>query len=217
MTIVSCSSFRPFDTLDKVGVAILQHATGLHCGFIYSVDGGEPVLVHLAWHHKLCRQPPEPKYLWADIAELEREERRVFAGFLSVIGGITPVDYALKSGGLLFDPVSGECAPHVPGQGFTCATFILAAFKSLGYTPILDDEWPTGRPGDTEAQAALVEGLRIDHPAHAALVACDIGCVRFRPEEVVGAAATGGWPHNLPITEALAVNVRLDLEFFRAA
>jgi hypothetical protein len=210
--IVYTSAERPFDTLDRVGVAILSHDRGRHSGFVYRVDDGPVMLLHLAWHHKLIRRTPDEQgglndnYMWADLAELDAENRRYMVGYLSAVGG-DRIPYGLSSEGVEFDSDTSQLKPHPQGKGFTCSTFMLAVFAATHLKVIDPVGWPEGRPGDAEWQAYIVDQLAQEAGDHSLAVAADTGCVRFRPEEVVGASALPGWPHAFSSAEPAGAQV----------
>lgn len=210
--IVSTSAARSFDLVNRVGVAITSRPGQLHSAFLYRMDNSPPKLVHFGWHHRLMRGDPCDQYMWADIAELVDEDRRVLASYFSIIGGNDPhIPYGLKSEGIEFDPVTGELRPHPKGSGVTCATFMLAVLKALGHVVINSTDWPTDRPGDKEWQNRIVEMLERRYQEHAAAVRQDLPDVRFRPEEVVGATATKGWPHNFDAADTAGKEVLDDI------
>jgi hypothetical protein len=151
--------------------------------------------------------------MWADLAELDAANRRVFASYLSVVGERKPsIPYGLNSEGISFDPNTGELLPHPDGRGLTCATFLLALMKTFGHTPIDESSWPISRPGDAEWRQWVVEELQKCSPQHADAVRRDQPCARFRPAEVVGASATNGWPHSCAEAESAAIEVITDLQ-----
>jgi hypothetical protein len=61
--------------------------------------------------------------------------------------------------------------------------------------------WPLNRPGDAEWQQSMISLLRGRAPEeHVKAVEQDVGCARYRPEEVAGAATV----HPLPAGFAIA-------------
>ena len=210
--IVSRCNLHPFEQVNRVGVAIMRHAGGLHCAFLCRPDDENPMLVHLAWHHELRRDAPDDRYLWADFAELEFEDRRALVAYLSLIDATGDLPYGLNSEGISFDPNTGRLQPHPEGRGMTCATFILSVLRAFDHDVVDADTWVIGRPGDAEWQALIVGSLSQNYPEQAAAVAGDLGCVRFRPDEVVGSAARPGWPHDMAGAEALGAEVLSELD-----
>lgn len=217
--IVCTSASRSFQLVEKVGVAIMNAGGGqLHSAFLFRIDQEPAHLLHLAWHHVLCCAPegqhsgPDERYMWANLAELDAENRRVLAGFLSTLGTLKPpVPYGFRSEGIDFDMATGKLRPHPEGRGVTCATFLLTILKIFGFFPINEETWPTNRPGDADWQQQIVDLLRVIAPEHAEAVRNDLTCARFRPEEVVGAVATAGWPHNFAEALVAGTDVLSDM------
>ena len=217
--IVQTSSSRPFKLVNRVGVAITDHNGQRHVGFLFKIDDDGPYLLHLAWHYILRCAPEgeddglDESYMWADLAELEDEPRRVVASFLSTIAERKPlIPYGLNAEGIEFDRRTGEIVSRPGGRGLTCATFLLSVMKTIGYDILDVSNWPTTRPGDAEWQGRILELLEPRAPEHADAVRRDLPCARFRPEEVTGAAATAGWPHNFVQAEKAAAEVLADME-----
>jgi hypothetical protein len=88
---------------------------------------------------------------------------------------------------------------------------MLAVLKTLGHIVLNETNWPVGRPGDNEWQERIVNLLEDQYPEHAAAVRADLSCVRFRPEEVVGASAKDGWAHDFVAAEAAGSEVLADM------
>jgi len=217
--IVWTSRSRPFQLVNRVGVAISDNNGQRHVGFLYKIDDKVPYLLHLAWHYMLRSAPegendgPNESYMWADVAELENEERRVVASYLSTIAELKPlIPYGLKAERITFDTKTGEIVCQPEGRGFTCATFLLSVMKTLGYNVVDESSWPDDRAGDAEWQERIIELLRRRAPEHADAVRRDLPCARFRPEEVTGASAKVGWPHNCAEAEAAGAEVLADME-----
>jgi hypothetical protein len=90
------------------------------------------------------------------------------------------------------DPASGELL-STTGRGLSCATFVLAVFASLGID-ILDLKTWKVREDDSVWQKQIVDiGRKMrptaeDHWDY--LITKELGCIRYRPQEVaVGATA----------------------------
>jgi hypothetical protein len=215
--IVSTSVDCPFSWVNKVALAIRsfpgETSPGQrHVAFLYRLDDGSPKLVHLAWHHMLKRDDPEPEYMWADFAELVQEDRRVMAGFLSKIGTRGPlIPFGLAIEGIKFDLSTGELLDVPHGGGMTCATFVFVVLKVLGHEVVDLGGWPTDRREDVVWQTDIVDKLSKWAPQHAEAVKKNSSCVRLRPEEVVGASAAEGWSIDFSTAETLGVQVLAEM------
>lgn len=186
---VLCAPERKFDEVDGVAVAIRRiDANQLHCGLLYKSDDDETRLLHLAFHHRLLDEKPNEKYRWADVG-LDPFNRQVFAALASLIAEGSPaVPYGFDASGVCFDPSTGKLIPPPLGKGLTCATFILAVFKTYGYELVDEGTWKP-RADDLTWQETILSMLKEKATQdHVDAVASDVGAMRFRPAEVVGAA-----------------------------
>lgn len=170
---------------DFLGVAIRQLTDDrFHCGFTYQI-GGELKVLHLYWHYQLkLEKLDDAVYGVAEFRALSVDRLQAAKSILKRIvsrystGGFS---FSLKS---YFDS-SGRFQPgasKVPG--FTCATFVLALFKSLGFE-LLSAEWPI-RPDDQKWQKQVLLELAdvLDDDAFDTLNSLIGDVPRYRPEEV---------------------------------
>lgn len=80
------------------------------------------------------------------------------------------------------------------GIGLTCATFVLAVFQAQGLNIARLEEWQA-RSSDSAWKAKVIAALKPRAPEQARyLEEHELECVRYRPEEVAGAAASEGYP-----------------------
>jgi hypothetical protein len=97
----------------------------------------------------------------------------------------------------------------------TCATFVLAVFHRAGLPLLRYETWPNGRAGDSEWPTRIVAALAATPgttTAHTDAVARDVGStVRFRPEEIAGAATVATMPVDFAVAEAYAAQLLLRL------
>ena len=211
------STCVPFGEVDHLGVVIREfrpadRAPFRHAGFLYRIDDGAPLMVHLAWHYCLRHEPPDEDYLWQTVA-LEEENRQVVAAWLGA-EHLHPADipYGFDAFGLCFDE-NDEFVPPPVGKGLTCATLISAVLAFLGFELLEQNTWED-RPDDVHWQNEILRALR-GHasPAHIEALQTDIGAKRFRPEEVVGAAITSDpkWPVPFSDARQMADSILRDL------
>jgi hypothetical protein len=182
-----------------VALALCRTEPGqLHVGVLYEDAAESHRLLDLAWHHRLRTNP------WADVKNcgywwfatgLPIEVQVQIAEVCDVVAekyrGRWPacrIPYAVLYRNGYFDPNNGELV-LTGGVGLTCATFVLAIFASRGVRILDVDSWQA-RTEDRIWHEKILAGLRDDHaePDHIAAVEKELGCVRFRPEEVVAGA-----------------------------
>ena len=183
------------------------------------LDGGEPWIVHLAFHHRLTYEHPTDSYLWQNIA-LDGINRHVVAAWLGD-GHIHPNDvpYGIDATGVCFDKETGAFLEPPIGKGLTCATFITAVLRHLGFPLIQEATWPQ-RDDDIAWQEMILDVLKkYASDEHVEATRKDIGAKRFRPDEVVGAAicATSDWPVTFSDARLVADAILGDLAAARSA
>jgi hypothetical protein len=93
------------------------------------------------------------------------------------------------------DPDRGEFIFGAGETGLTCATFVLAMFAGYGISLLKTDTWAS-RDDDSAWQKEIVSLMeRLAAPAADIENARqDIGCVRYRPEEVAGSCSVRHLP-----------------------
>lgn len=195
---------RSFDEIRHVGVAIAAiNAEQRHIGLLHrDAESNDVLMLHLAFHRDLRNEPAKAKYLWIDPPILAERLIHV-AAWCRLIWNSNQDDfpYAFSEPGECFDAETGKFLIGPTKYGLTCATFVLALFDVAGLKLVNYATWPTGRPGDREWQEYVVAQLPPTEVAHIEAVRSEVGSVRFRPEEVAGAATVSP----LPVDFATAV------------
>ena len=185
-----------------------------HCGILYRLDSGEVRMLHLAFHFDLRDEELRANY-WCAPAGLELENQLVVAAFASTIANAKPnVPYGFDANGMVFDSGSGELLEAPAGRGLTCATFILALFRTLGFEPVDQETWPM-RPEDEIWQQQITQAMTQAGASqdHIDAVTDNGRSRRFRPEEVVGTSATSDdeWSIDFDMARVIAQEVLDDL------
>ncbi|UWQ83534.1 hypothetical protein [Leisingera caerulea] len=188
----------PADVVFGLGIAEVQ-ADQRHCGIIYRPSEEEVRFLHLAFHYKLMDEKLNDANccadsglaLWCAGSGLAPESQNVLAALACNIAEAKPgIPYAFDMDGNVFDPDTGRLKPGPPGTGLTCASFVLAVMNTYGFRPIDFSNWPE-RAEDEPWQEKILElmtktGASEDHLKAVRGTGLN---TRFRPEEVVGAAA----------------------------
>lgn len=173
-------------------VAVYLSGEGqLHSGILLRDEEIEDaVLLHLCWHCKLTLNAPPSQYLWI-LPCINTRRSRQLAIYCRRLWRTNDrnVPYAFSCPNDIFDKESGKFLLGKTKYGLTCSSFVLAVFLAQGIQLIDGTEWPR-RLGDIEWQKQILTMLK-EHaaPEHIASVESEIGAVRYRPEEVAGAAA----------------------------
>jgi hypothetical protein len=179
------------------------HGQGTHLGVVYR-DGNSVKLIHFAFMHDLREDDfsrfrnryvcAVPDLLPATLAALAGYFRRIASKYANR-GSLIAYNLAPVTGAG-FDPDTEDYAAGPNGEGFSCATFVVHAFRSAGHRILDTAGWPTGRPGDRRRQLELIQELRNHgHSTWADRVENnELGCPRIAPEEVAGACLENAPP-----------------------
>lgn len=205
---------RSFADVEHVGLAIHRtHNDGLHSGILYKLDGEEPRILHLAFHHDLRDDPASVPFRWVQIG-LDDVNKLFLAELVARIARRQPqIAYGFNSGGVAIDPETGDILPSPPGCGLTCATFITTVLRAHGYELIDVASWPE-RIDDIPFHEQIVTWLEPRaSEEHVQAVREDIGARRLRPDEVVGAGSLSDdrWAVQFDLARAVADEIQADL------
>jgi hypothetical protein len=208
-----------FERLRSAAIAVREiDPQQRHIGLLYSDNGLNRVsFLHLAWHFDLRCEAPRTEYFWVDpaiptprLVQLAAVCRLVWRA-----NGKGRIPYGFGPPADCLDSTTGEYLFGPAGSGLTCATFVLAAFRRAGLPLLRYETWPIGRAGDSEWQTRIVAALASTPGTiteHADAVRRDVGTtVRFRPEEVAGAATVATIPVDFAVAEAHAAQLLLRL------
>jgi len=180
---------------DEVALAIaiagepVTHAVNQrHTGFVVNGGEGQLWLFDLAWHNHFRKGNTGLEYAFVRAECLDEITAATIVGFLFALHDDTKgkIQYSVAYDDIrYFDGakwVAGE-----PGQGLTCATFVLEVLRHHGIEILATETWP--RDGNQEWQDRMILALPLTSEEF--LAQCDISgqVARYRPEEVVGCAA----------------------------
>lgn len=198
------------DALNVSAAATLgPSAVHTHAGVLYQRSEDAAVRhLHLAWHHDLCDEeglPAATGWVEPSLPATALDDIAFVAELVAKRAENQTVPYGLALDRAHLDDagvvvLDGE-------RGLTCATFVMIVFAKVGVELLDRATWGSDpddarRAEDAGHQRALVNYLSTTRGAadHAARVAREVGCTRFRAEEV--AAATALTPR--PVTYAAA-------------
>jgi hypothetical protein len=221
---------KPFEHVGQVGIAVLIDSCTRHVGVLFrrTIESvGQLQLLDLAGHHCIQCESPSGEYTWMDV-DIQPERQILVAQLCELVeeeyilrpdSNRQKIGYAFHYRGETFDPMSGIFVT-TDGYGLTCATFVLALFASHGVELLHLASWEP-RPDDTEWQAQVVASMerqrrRVD-PKHVVFIRDEIGCCRFRPEEVAAAGTVDASSLPLGFREAESRGETIVNELFRRA
>jgi hypothetical protein len=204
------------ESLRIVGIGIYKDAK--HIGVLCRESFDKKLrFIHLAFHDDLRLDDDTAKcFLWVE-AKLEDEAasvaaaqaRRIYRRYQA--GGI-PYGFSPYTG--YFGP-QGEIRWTAPGNGLTCATFVLAVFDSAGVRLAKGETWPIDRPEDKQFQREMIKLVdqRSDaSAAHLKGMKADVGQIRPRVLEVAGAVAADVYPADFASAQTLGQQLQEILE-----
>jgi hypothetical protein len=196
---------RPSEILSSTGVVIcLTPQDRRHAGVVYKNDR-EWRILHLAWHECLRDEvmPLNEGYVWIDPEPAIPAERlQTIAAFCRLVADRNSehgLPYAFSAPSNWFDPTTGAVQPSPENLGLTCASFVLAVFSAMSISLLNEQTWQA-RDSDKQWHEEIILLLeRRASPEHIKRVRDSLPAIRFRPEEVAGAAASDPIPANFDV------------------
>lgn len=175
---------------DEIAILITLSNNGFtHTGILHQYKGSF-YLLELRWHGDLRNDPASSDHKCV-IPDLDTDEKDAVSRFCRLVGNCSQnekLPYAFSVPQDMNITAEGEILLGT-GFGLTCANLVLLIFNSAGI-PLADIESWKAREDDKEFQQKLVAIMQENHvsSAHIAKVACEIPCIRIRPEEVAASA-----------------------------
>jgi len=161
----------------------------LHAGVLFRAAGDGAEALHLGWEDRL-HSGWEWTGLWA-VPDAEPEKLRSVAAVCRRVRTRFERDprfpYGVMFGADGFDE-DGALLVVPPARGLTCATFVLAVFQTAGVVLAVYETWPV-RPDLNAEFLDTIGPICRDYPGLYETLEAEVsaGCVRFLPEEIVGA------------------------------
>lgn len=203
---------KSFDEVEDLGVALrkVNDSGQLHVGLLHKPDDKSAQILHLQTHLDLKNEVPTNDYRWIQV-DLDDLNRRAIVGLCEAIASTqAKIPYGFAFNGTYFS-ATGNFLEHGLGKGLTCATFIMAVFRTLHFEILKVSEWQS-RDGDVEWQTEMVGYLRRKHgELLAGIVASHIGDPRFRPEEAAAGAVSADRPLSFDDASRLGARIRSTL------
>lgn len=206
---------HPFENVDGLGTAIrlFESSPQAHVGLVYKGANSEPRILHFAEHLDVRDDaPPSGNYRWAQIA-LNKPNRKVVAALCTALAKRVgdesfEVPYGFKYTGDYFTPTAEYVGVGI-GNGLTCATFILAIFRTFDIELLKVDEWEARELSqeDFDFQRKQLDYLKSKYPKVAAAAGIHFGAPRYRPEEVVAGSICGQPP--IGLKEAVRIGMKV--------
>lgn len=167
---------------------------GMHCGIFYSRND-QLQLFHLALHLLLVDAVPDEHYAFVrtNLIKTQRKSISKLCKLMVDLHG-RKVPYGFRFGAVI--NLDGTLSCSLPGDGFTCTSFVLAILKTVNITLVDEDTWPEG--ANAEWQAMIIQMIecyaekhRMDVTEHVAALKDQGDAIRITPQEVAAAICTG--------------------------
>jgi len=214
--------FPDTNGIEEVAIAFRHFSTGqTHCGLLYRASDRSINMLHLQWHCDLHNESGVPaEYGWT-VPAIPLERAKQVSQLCRLVWRKHPeIPYGFHYVPCkLFSLVDGSLELQEGMRGFTCATFVLAIFERCEMSLLELETWPH-RESDEVWQAHMLAVMRRRTPhidtRHIEGVAAEIGCLRYRPEEVAGACLVRNLPASFEEATASAQLVLRSLEQYYA-
>jgi|GEM_PF-4747043 len=174
-----------------IGAFLMKNGFGgFHVGALVRSEDQELFACHFADHHnfQFHRALPDQKIAWnpCPIAELRMGILRDMFIAISQHPSRDTIPYSFHSSGLRFSSEGEWLSTGEPGEGVTCASFLMAVFKSCSVPFLLESTWPppTEREEKLRKAHAVMHLAAVASPEHAQAAETAPFCARFKPEEV---------------------------------
>ncbi len=209
---------------DSIGILIgrsdpINNPLQFHCGIVFRSDNKINVL-HLEWHHSLSVSENISEftnYIYVKSKLIGFTQQAVSAMCRLIVKkkSENKIPYALRYKGGSFSN-TGILKLEETEFGLTCATFVLAVFKSCSISLIDILNW-SEREIDSCFHISVVNALERSKEyfhisdEHIENVKNEIGCSRFRPEEVAISISFENIPENSEIIRCHGLGLNLYL------
>jgi hypothetical protein len=152
------------------------------------------------------------QYVWINpepaIDEVRLESVGAFCRLIAERNVEKGLPYAFSEPRDWFDLRTGEARLTKTNIGLTCASFVLAVFEAARVPLINEATWIL-RADDEAFQSWVINSLEENNATaeHVALVRHSLPAVRYRPEEVAGAAACDAIPADFNSSVAMGKKI----------
>lgn len=208
------------DHIPDIAVAVCKHGDNLHTAVFYRDDDERLLVLDLRIDGCINTEPAsgDNRFAWA-IPAIHPDLRASVRALCQALSKSPPeVYYALKYAPSEFFTEGESVGVNLCGDtvGFTCATFVLALFDSLGLSLLRHETWPVRYQDDTEEQRRLAQWASQCLPRSRPFGmaehvtqknASDVPCVRFRCHEVLASCTTKELPARFEEVERTGAKV----------
>lgn len=160
-----------------------------HTGFVIRNMVGEVFLFHLAGNNRYKKDAVDFSFNYLVVPYLEPEVEIPIISFLCLLYADTSgnVKYSIEYRDVEYIGPDNKLVCRDPGDGFTCATFVLETLRRYGLDLVDRATWPRLKE-DAVWQDRIVHIARLSNEQFIAQVKSVGKYPRFRPEQALGAA-----------------------------
>jgi len=166
-----------------------------HAGFVARGGNDDLLLFDLAWHDALRQTPISHEYAYLIADFLDPVNASAIIAFLVTLHHANKEKFTYSinyEDGEYFDKNTGQKLKTKPGQGLTCATFVLEVLSRYGFMLIDKKTWPLTTENE-KWQQDILSKLMTSRPASVDEFLPQVDLVgkvpRVKPEEALGAAS----------------------------
>lgn len=175
----------------------LDNPDQLHCGIVFNHQNAFN-FIHLAWHFELRHEVDykrfsEYVFIKSTIHPSRQLSIAAMCRRILVRHSEKNIPYGVQYSGGGFTSDGVLCLDD-KDNGLTCATFILALYRQCGISLIDINNWQK-RDSDQDWHKLIIDALKNSRwkfnisESHIENVSKEMGCARFRPEEVAISSA----------------------------
>lgn len=171
------------------GEPITQTPGGRHAGFVVRSGDGTLILFDLAWHNIFRQSVITDDYSYLRLEFLDPANEWALIGFLGTLLAASrgQIPYSIGYEQREYFGPDLRFQRQTPGDGLTCATFVLESFHRYGFDLLDRSTWPI-TDEMRKWQLDMINKLPLDANEFLAQFNMIGKFPRYKPEEVLGAA-----------------------------
>lgn len=191
--------------IQTVAIA-LSYPFASHSGIFYRTESGEVRIIHLANHRVLEDEECDAdEFSWV-VPDVRPHLATQLCELCALAARVKPeIDYGYRyDEASIFSVLDASFSLGDQSIGLTCATFVLAMFRSCGIHLVRPNKWRI-TSADIAAQMRAIPNIARTNVAHQNRLRAEIGEGRISPPQVSGAASHDRFPVSYGSAESAAI------------